>query len=105
MCKVIDIFTKQEVKQDKKEKVNINNKINLENDYCSITYFEKDKQIAGSDLTDKYNLPCFFTRNKRSIKKAWAELKEEFNKNTKMYDAMNILNKFNMNCHSYDSMD
>lgn len=119
MGKVISIFTRQEVKEiipDVEESPEIQAALNdilvvtrtsesLKNKYCNIEYNEAEKSISGNDLTDTYNLPCFYTTRKRNIKKAWTELAKEFNAITTMYDAMDILNKYNLRCHSWDSMD
>lgn len=115
MCKIIDMFTKEEIKigvesQEVQELLDdiltvIRTSESLTNEYCSISFDEAEKSISGSDSTDSYNLPCFYTKNKRSIKKAWDDLTKKFTAKTKMYDAVHILNEYNLRCHTYCSMD
>ena len=126
MCKVINLFSREVIPEvteleteryeniiskyrEDKESIQhevsevVKTETELGNKYCSIC-FEGDS-VDGRDLTDRYNEPAFYTRNKRSIKKGWKDLTESFNAETKMYDAMGILNKYNLKCHSYCMMD
>ena len=77
----------------------------LKNEKCIITYKEEQKEIFGRNLTDSYNEPAFYNNTKRSINKAWEALTEQFTENTRMYDAMKILENNNLRCHSYCMMD
>jgi len=61
--------------------------------------------ITGYDLTDEYNGTSFFTRNKRGLKKGWDQLVKEFNENTSYWEALRILDRFKLKCHSYCSVD
>ena len=77
---------------------------NLDNHKVSIT-FDEIGQISGRDKEDQNNLPAFHTRNKRGIAKAWKELETQWSENITMYEAIHILDKYNLNCHSWCSMD
>ena len=79
----------------------------LMNSKCRIVYrvdYNKP-DISGYDLTDHYNGTTFFTKNVRSLKKGWDQLQKEFNNETSMYEAMNVLDRFKLKCHSYCSVD
>ena len=76
----------------------------LNNDKVYIS-FDELTEISGSDKTDQYNCPRFYNKNKRGIAKAWAELEKNFNNDISFYQAINILDKFNLKIHSYCSMD
>ena len=77
----------------------------LKNKLTIIEYNEKQKEISGRCLQDDINYPAFYNRNIRSIKKGWEALEAKFNKNISMYDAMNILDKYNLKCRSWCMMD
>lgn len=77
----------------------------LRNEKTVITYRPERKEIAGQDLTDLNNMPAFYTQTKRSIKKAWASLQENFNSETKMYDAMTLIEDAKVRTRSYCQMD
>jgi len=51
----------------------------LSNTKTSITFDVADKQISGSDDTDGYNLPAFYSTSKRNLQKAWIALCDTFN--------------------------
>ena len=75
----------------------------LENSVCKIEFSEK--KIFGKDLKDTNNLPAFFNRNLRGLKKAWAVLATKFTPTTTMNQAMAILNENGIKCHSWCMMD
>lgn len=126
MCKIIDMFSREIVpevtvadnkkynkiitkyQEDAERKLSetlalTKTETELKNDYCIIN-LDSDS-IDGRDLTDHYNEPAFYTKNKRSIKKGWKDLSESFNGETTMHDAITILDKYNLRCHSYCMMD
>lgn len=110
MCKVIDLFSRIEIETEEAKVLKdieeaTRTDTSLKNEYCSIEYNETEKSISGSDLEDQNNWPCFYTRKKRNIKKAWQQLMAEFTAETKMYDAIHILDQFNLCCHSWCGMD
>jgi len=80
-------------------------KKSLVNHNCSIFYNEERKEIYGHDLIDKYNDQKFYSTKIRGLKKGWQQLEKEFNQLTTMFGAVNILNKFNCQCHSWCGMD
>jgi len=78
----------------------------LQNELCGITFDPNRYQIfSGSDYTDHHNDPCFYSKSKRGVKKAWEILQERFNDKTTMYDAANILGDNKIKIHSYCSID
>ena len=89
----------------KRELIAEDGKIILKNSICYIEYQEREKRFSGRDLDDQYNLPAFYNTSKRTHRKAAAALLEQFNENTTMYDAMNILRDNGIKCHSWCSMD
>lgn len=76
----------------------------LKNENCFIE-LQNEKEIFGRDLTDIYNEPAFYNRTSRSLKKAWKILKDEFDAETKMRDAIRILEDNKVSIHSYCMMD
>jgi hypothetical protein len=77
----------------------------LENDKTAICYDRGKKTIRGSDKTDVYNEPRFFTESKRGIEKAWQALTDQFTDETTMYGAINILLGNGIRSHSYCAVD
>jgi len=77
----------------------------LINHNCDVFFDEEDKSINGRDLTDHNNEPTFYSTKKRGLKKGWEQLEKEWNQYMTMYGAINILNKFNCQCHSYCAID
>lgn len=77
----------------------------LKNNHIEISYNENEKCIVGWDYDDKYNLPAFYTINKRGIQKQWETLKLQFDQNTKFDDAFWILNNSGSKIHRWCSMD
>jgi hypothetical protein len=75
----------------------------LKNGFCRIELNGKD--VSGRDLTDGYNEPSFYNQTSRSIKKAWDALVKAFDAETRMYDAMGILQTNGVRCRSYCAMD
>ena len=76
----------------------------LKNENCIID-LRSDKEISGQDLTDQNNLPAFYNKTSRGLKKAWQALQDSFTAETTMYEAMKILEQFNIRTHSYCMMD
>ena len=68
----------------------------LKNDLTIIEYNAETKEILGRCLKDKNNLPAFYNKKVRSIKKAWETLENNFNDKTTMSKTMNILEPFNL---------
>lgn len=75
----------------------------LKNNKCEIEFDEDG--IRGIDLTDQYNLPAFFSKSKRGIKKAFEKLEQSFSDNLGMFDCIRILNAEKIRTHSYCQMD
>lgn len=76
----------------------------LKNDYCSLSYDEVNNEISGLDFCDAFNIPSFFTKRKRGVKKAWQELTERFDEQTKYGAALDII-ACKVRVHSYCAMD
>jgi len=79
-------------------------KTELSNSFCTAKYNSVENRINGQDLKDQNNLPAFFTRKKRGVKKAWEALVEVFDENTTYSKALNILRGFT-SVHDYCRMD
>lgn len=88
-----------EIKEGKDDKIIFANK------YCVISYDPIEMDFSGSDLTDHYNEPRFFNKTRRSHKKAFENLKDNFNGTTKFSDAISILTEKGIRIHSYCAMD
>jgi hypothetical protein len=82
-----------------------NGDITLSNDYCSVVYRPTEKEFCGADHVDQYNMPRFYNQTSRSHKKAWMALKDGFDKDTTMYQAMGIIRSNGVRCRSYMSVD
>ena len=77
----------------------INEKFNYKID------FDGDRKvITGRDLSDNNNLPCFFTRKKRGIEKAFDELKIKYQE-MKFFDVMSFLDEKKLSVNFYYEMD
>lgn len=72
---------------------------------CVVTYSPNMKSFSGSCKVDLNNLPTFYNTTRRSHKRAWAALKEQFTPDTTMYQAMGILSANGVRCKSYCAMD
>jgi hypothetical protein len=81
------------------------NRTELKNKNTEITFRPDEKQISGRDFVDQNNLPAFYTKKKRNIAKAWAEIKASFNDGTRLRDVMEICNKYNLCTHYWCMMD
>lgn len=77
----------------------------LANEKCRVEYSLADKQISGTDHTDLYNGPAFYSISKRNLQKAWKVLESKFEDETTMHDCINILSEEKIICHSYCRMD
>lgn len=78
----------------------------LQNELCQISLnLAERSDINGRDLTDRYNDPAFYTKTVRGLKKAWEKLSAEFTEETRMYDAIRILNEAGVRTHSYCIVD
>ena len=77
----------------------------LSNDFCSIEFEADNKQINGSDKTDQYNLPAFYTKSKRGIASSWGLIVRSFNKTTRMHDVLVMLQENGIRTHSWCMMD
>jgi hypothetical protein len=76
----------------------------LSNEKCWIELSDKN-EVYGRDLQDRYNEPSCYNKTVRSIKRAWAALNLAFNENTRMWDAMDILEANGIRMHSYCAVD
>ena len=81
------------------------NEITYRNSYCWVNYNHEEQSFNGGDLTDHNNEPRFYSKTRRSHKKAALALKNSFTTETTMYDAMKILQANSIDCRSWCSMD
>lgn len=104
-----EMAIKQTMQEIEEEAVTItedeNGGFQISNKNCSVSYDPEDKDFSGSDLLDMNNLPRFYNQTKRSHKRAANALKEEFTKETTMYQAMSIICANGVRCRSYCAMD
>jgi hypothetical protein len=77
----------------------------IDNARCWVEFDDEKKEFFGRDLTDHYNDPAFYNKTKRSYRKAKEALLKEFNQNTTMHNAMNILGANGIMCHSWCMVD
>lgn len=77
----------------------------LSNKWTTMTYRIEDKKIVGADLSDPWNEPRCYSETRRGISKAWETLKAQWNEDTTMSQAMNILWDNKIRMHSYFAMD
>lgn len=77
----------------------------LKNENVFVSFNEENSQISGTDLTDPWNIPRFYTTKKRNIKKAWDEIEKSFNDSTTESTITKILFKYNLGPRSYCAMD
>jgi len=80
-------------------------KESLKNIRCSVEYDPERKQISGQDLTDGWNDPAFYSKSRRGIKVAWAEIKFKFTPETVMHDLLVILQDNNIKTHYWCMVD
>lgn len=80
-------------------------KVEFSNAHTQVTFSYRDKEFTGRCLRDRNNEPMFFSKTKRSWKKALAALKREFHGAMHMSDVIDILVKNNTRCHRWCSMD
>ena len=72
---------------------------------CYFEYREKEKEIFGSCKVDHANYPACYNRKVRSIKKGWAALVSEFHDEMTMYQATQVLDRFNLRMRHFCKMD
>lgn len=77
----------------------------LKNENCLVEYREIEKEIFGRDLRDLNNEPAFYSKTKRGIAKAWAEIEASFNDRTRMSDLIDICTKHGIRTHYWCMMD
>lgn len=75
----------------------------LDNPFVSVEY--SDRNVSGDDKTDKNNYPCFFTRSRRGLERAWLELVKEFTPTMRMGQVMEFLQSRGISVHYYCAMD
>jgi len=72
---------------------------------CDVNVDGKVIRINGDDKRDKFNLPRFFTTNKRGLDKQWAALVGVFSDETTYRGAIGGLSAAGAKVHDYCSMD
>jgi hypothetical protein len=77
----------------------------LRNIRCSVEYDPNEKQIFCRDLTDTWNEPAFYSKSKRGLKIAWAEVKFKFTAETVMHDVLEIMRTNNIKTHYWCMID
>jgi hypothetical protein len=80
----------------------------LHNAKVSVEFSPERKQISGHDLTDRNNEPAFYSKSKRGIIKAWADIEKlfaVFPETTTMHDILVVLQSYNIQTHSYCAVD
>lgn len=81
----------------------------LENENCKISYEPNAEQgwwyFSGDDLTDTWNLPCMVSTSRRGHKKAWEELKNQFDGSTTLFKVIDILHRNGIKTHYWYRMD
>ena len=81
-----------------------------DNEYVNVVFHPKNENnskayISFRDLKDYANGTSGFTRKVRGIEKAMAKINETFNKNTKFWDIVHLLDEYKLQCHTYCAMD
>jgi len=76
----------------------------LRNEFLAIR-IDNDLSMCGKDLTDMNNEPTTITISKRGLKLAVEAIKKAFNKEMKLRDFEDILEKCNIRMHSYCAVD
>jgi hypothetical protein len=73
----------------------------------TITYNPEEKKLFGTDSTDANNLPAFYNKTKRGIKKIWVLICEAYDKNPDltMSEVITICADNNMRTHYWCMMD
>jgi len=61
--------------------------------------------FSGSDRKDQHNMPRFYSKTRRSKKRAWKALKKQFTHKTTMHEAAIILSNNGVRTRSYCAMD
>mgnify|MGYP001589288920 CR=1 FL=1 len=77
----------------------------LHNSKCSVEYDAGKKSIDGRDLTDHYNEPAFYSKSKRGLKLAWADMIAKFTPQTTMHDLLVICQEHGIRCHYWCMVD
>jgi hypothetical protein len=77
----------------------------LKNGNVSVEYDPEIKQIFGQDLTDKYNDPAFYSKTRRGIANAWADLEACFSESTTMHDVLTFLEAYKIRTHYWCMVD
>jgi hypothetical protein len=80
-------------------------KPSLHNSKCAVEYDPERKQISGRDLTDRWNEPAFYSKTKRGIKNAWADLEACFSETTIAHDVMTFLEAYKIRTHYWCMVD
>lgn len=79
--------------------------LKISNAYCSFEYNPVEKTIDGDDKTDENNMPACYNKTRRGIKHAWDVLVEKFDRETTMYQALDILSDEKLRMRSFCRMD
>jgi len=80
----------------------------LQNPFCKAELRMNEKgpyQIHGDSLVDPYNLPTFFTRNKRGLMAQWAALVAAFTPTMTHSQVVMTLSHAGASVHDYCAMD
>lgn len=73
---------------------------------CSVEYDNTRKDIFVRDLTDHYNEPAMYTKSKRGLKNAWAEIQATFiPAKTTLHEISNIFDKYKIKHHYFCCVD
>jgi hypothetical protein len=80
-------------------------KKSLKNIRCAVEYDPEKKEIAGRDFTDKWNEPAFYSKSKRGMEVAWAEVEFKFTPETTMHDLLTILENNHIRVHYWCMVD
>ena len=75
----------------------------LRNAFCSVEF--RETSIHGESLVDPYNLPTFFTRNKRGLAAQWAALSAAFTPTMTHSQVVMTLHRAGAKVHDYCAMD
>lgn len=71
-----------------------------------VVYDDVSKDISVRDLVDQHNMPAFYTKSKRGLKKVWTLIQEEMkNPETTFSKIWNICSDNNIRTHSWYMMD
>lgn len=77
----------------------------LTNALVTATYRANTNDVFARDLTDRFNEPAFYTKTKRGLAKAWANVAANFTDRTTHNDLMRMFSDAGVRYHYWCMMD